>query len=107
MQYPKGLIVKVLKRWYYTRPNERIDYSEKKQTWLMPVNALKLDINRALDFMEKEYSQKHRDLLFSHYALGKTRKSLCENMGLSAWKFNKIKNTALGVISQYLEGMWV
>lgn len=108
--YNEGIILYVLKNWNNIKiQHEKIEIKTTGNKWLIPINIIRVDVERAFTWLRDFYCKdgnKHYNLITDLFCNEIRKKDIQLKYCLKKDAFYAIKNTAIKLIVEFLNGDW-
>jgi hypothetical protein len=108
--YTDSIVKSVLKTWNCTKiQREKIEIKTTTKKWIIPINIIRVDIERGLDWLRDYYCKdgKRHYWIITDRFLEEIRKiDIQKKYRITPAEYYQIEKVSIGVITEFLNGEW-
>jgi len=105
MKYTQDYFISVLKNWYKRKKNKTDFVPKPKSKFPPPLSAEKLDIMRALSFVQEKYGLAYKNIIWKTLAEKQSGRDVAFDMGLSIRTLYEKRRKLIAIAVNYLNGL--
>ncbi len=108
--YTYEIVKSILRNWNNTKiQHEKVEIRTTTKKWLIPINIIRVDVERGLDWLRSVYCKdgnRHYCIVTDRYCEEMRKIEIQRKYVITPFEYYQIEKTAIGVITEFLNGEW-